>query len=71
MKYIGERTTGHIGKKTWSRLSYRQRNAIKKDRGNASKLAEMFIKEKDERLGKRRTDWKILKKAVDFHQSLV
>ena len=66
MKYIGEGTTGHIGKKTWSRLSYRQRNAIKKDRGNASKLVEMFIKEKDERLGKRRTDWKILKKAVDF-----
>ena len=71
MKYIGEGTTGHIGKKTWSRLSYRQRNAIKKDRGNASKLAEMFIKEKDERLGKRRTDWKILKKAVDFAKEIV
>jgi hypothetical protein len=52
MKYIGEGTTGHIGKKTWSRLSNRQRNAIKKDRGNASKLAEKFIKEKDGRIGK-------------------
>ena len=36
----------HIGKKTWKKLSYRQKQAIIKDRQNARKMATVFIKEK-------------------------
>lgn len=51
MKYIGEGTVGHIGKKTWNRLSHKQREVIKHDRANAAKHVAAFIREKDLRLG--------------------
>ena len=51
MKYIGEGTSGHIGKKTWQRLSRRQREVIKRDRANAAKHVAVFIREKDKQMG--------------------